>query len=90
MKIAVVAAALLIYGCSAPKLVSLPNGQTGYAVVCSGTRSSQADCMNKAAEVCGGPYTIVSQNESAVGGVAVTPTVYGVAIRRNMVVSCND
>jgi hypothetical protein len=87
--IRIVLMALAICGCqSAPRQVTLPDGKLGHVVDCSGTRSDQADCMNAAAALCGGPYEVVSQNESTVGAVQVAPSVVGAAIRRSMIVTC--
>jgi hypothetical protein len=84
-----------VSGCAAPGLgtrpVSLPDGQQGYALKCSGTLRDFGDCMNEAAEACHGPYQIVDENGEHVGGV-VAPVGNGAAfvhaIHRTMIVEC--
>lgn len=74
-----------------PKAVSLPSGQQGLAVKCSGTHRSWSDCMNAAGAACGGAYDIVSQNGESVGGVAApvgNSAVFMHAVHREMIVSC--
>jgi hypothetical protein len=92
-----VALAALLAACVAPPKVgvvgpvSLPNGQQGLAVRCSGTRHNWSDCMNTAGAACGGAYAIISQNGETVGGVAVADANSAVlvhAIHREMIVQC--
>jgi hypothetical protein len=76
-----------------PKPVSLPNGQQGFAVRCSGTHHNWSDCMNEAGAACGGAYDIVSQNGESVGGVAApvgNSAMFVHAIHREMIVSCKS
>jgi hypothetical protein len=93
MAFGLAAAALLLVSCatSTPKTVSLPDGQQGLAVSCSGTHHSWSDCMNAAGAACGGGYDIISQNGETVGGAAVpvgNSAVFAHAIHREMIVSC--
>lgn len=79
MKGLVLAAALLT-GCVAVKPTALPDGSRGYSLDCRGLLSF-ADCMNKAAQVCGGPYTILNQERES--------TLFNVA-GKTMLVSCGS
>lgn len=80
-------------GCVTTKPVSLPSGQQGVAVHCSGAARSWSDCMNAAGAACGGAYDIVSENGESVGGMA-TPVgnsaMFVHAIHREMIVSCRN
>jgi hypothetical protein len=85
--------ATVIVGCatSTPKTVSLPSGQQGIALSCSGTRHNWSDCMNAAGAACRGGYDIISQNGESVGGMAVpvgNSAMFAHAIHREMIVSC--
>jgi hypothetical protein len=97
--VACVAIATLLAACVVPPgvgvvgPVSLPNGQQGLAVRCSGTRHNWSDCMNAAGAACGGAYDIISQNGETVGGMAVAApaansAVLMHAIHREMIVQC--
>jgi hypothetical protein len=96
MRTRIVSAALatLLAGCvvaPAPKPVSLPNGQQGLAIKCSGTRHNWSDCMNAAGVACGGAYDVISQNGESVGGMAMparNSTLWAHAIHREMIVQC--
>ena len=71
LKIAAAVACLLTGGCaSVNSTVQLPNGDVGLAISCPGTQ--EYSCMNKAAEVCGGAYEILSS-----GGYQVSSAVWG-------------
>jgi hypothetical protein len=96
---AIVALAALLAGCVAPPKVgvvgpvSLPNGQQGLAVRCSGTHHDWSDCMNAAGAACAGAYDVISQNGETVGGMAVASpatnsAVMVHAIHREMIVQC--
>lgn len=82
--------ALLLAGCITAKPVALPSGEQGFAIDCGGPYEV-SDCMNKAAEVCRGPYHIVDQS-AASGGGAMMPAGNGAifvpANERIMVVGC--
>ncbi len=74
-----------------PKPVSLPSGEQGIAVRCSGAARSWSDCMNAAGAACGGAYDIVSENGESVGGMAApvgNSAMFVHAIHREMIVSC--
>lgn len=91
MKTFALIGALLLTGCVTTKPVALPSGQQGIAVNCPGNGFSIADCMNKAAEVCGGPYKVIDSSSEVSGG-AVVPVgngaAYGNFHKRQMIVSC--
>jgi hypothetical protein len=91
------ALATLLAACALPPKVgvvgpvSLPNGQQGLAVRCSGARHNWSDCMNAAGAACGGAYDVISQNGETVGGMAagnVNSAVLVHAIHREMIVQC--
>lgn len=79
-------APLLLGGCVTSKPVSLPNGNQGLAINCSG-RFDLSDCMNKAAQVCGGPYQVIDGNSEGSGAVTVGNT-FVQAHKRMLIVSC--
>lgn len=39
-----------------------PDGQTSYEAYCNGSNVSFADCMNEAAETCGGLYQVLDKS----------------------------
>jgi hypothetical protein len=82
----------MLAGCETTKPVSLPSGQQGVAVHCSGAARSWSDCMNAAGTACGVAYDIVSEDGESVGGMA-TPVgnsaMFVHAIHREMIVSCH-
>jgi hypothetical protein len=74
-----------------PKPVSLPSGEQGIAVRCSGAARSWSDCMNAAGTACAGAYDIISQNGENVGGMAApvgNSAMFVHAIHREMIVAC--
>lgn len=85
--------AVLVSSCSLTptKPVQLPNGQTGISIDCAfvGTWSS---CMNKAAKICGGRYTIWSRQKDTSGGILIpvgTAALYAQADTQEMIVQCD-
>lgn len=78
--------------CVTARPVALPNGTQGYAIECPGAARDISDCMNKAAQVCGGRYNILDRDGNVVGGVA-TPVgnsaIFVQGIHRTLIVSCN-
>lgn len=46
--------------------VALPDGSTGYSVRCPGASSEK--CLNLAAQICSGPYTILTDQSYQVTG----------------------
>jgi hypothetical protein len=86
-----VAIAVLISGCVTSRPVALPNGTQGYAIRCPGAARDIADCMNKAAEVCGGKYQVIDRDALVAGGVVTSVgngAVYAQAVHRTLIVSC--
>ncbi len=68
----VVGAILSLGACAttpAPKQVHLPEGSIGTGIRCNSTSA----CMNKAAEMCAGPYEIISQRTGARPGSPGSP-----------------
>jgi len=76
----VLGVALAIGGCVTVKPVALPSGKAGHLISCS----DSAQCMNKAAEICGGPYEII-QTQSRVAGANGY-----VGTQLEMAVSCGE
>lgn len=60
-----VALSMTLSGCVTSRPVALPNGTEGLAIDCSRARNI-ADCMNYAAEKCGGPYRVFGQENRKV------------------------
>lgn len=83
---------LLLGGCVTSKPVSLPDGQVGHIISCDGGVQDISACMNKAAELCGGAYNVISQDQYMIGTTSVvygnTATATG-AIERKLVVACD-
>jgi hypothetical protein len=74
-------------------LINLPNGQTGFAVNCSGAdaASSWASCYVQAGKACGATgYEIVSKDndEGGTAGGSVTNVVSANVKNRSMIVRC--
>jgi hypothetical protein len=83
--------AAVIGGCVTARPVALPNGTQGYAIQCPGTARDISDCMNKAAQVCGGPYNILDREGHPTGAVATTwgnGAFFVQGVHRTMIVSC--
>jgi len=83
---------LPLTACVTANPVALPSGGNGYAISCPGAARSIADCMNKAAELCHGPYSVVNENAETVGA-AIMPVgraAMGMAgIHRTLIVECH-
>jgi hypothetical protein len=74
-------------------LINLPNGQTGFAVNCSGADagSSWASCYVQAGQACGATgYDIISKDndEGGAAGGSVTNVVSANVKNRSMIVRC--
>jgi hypothetical protein len=99
-RLATLPAALLLgvalAGCASSNttsLINLPNGQTGFAVNCSGADagSSWASCYVQAGKACGATgYDIVSKDndEGGTAGGSVTNVVSANVKNRSMIVRC--
>lgn len=84
--------AVALSACATARPVALPNGTQGYAIHCSGAALDISDCMNKAAEVCGGKYNILDREGNVVGGTATVignSAIFVQGIHRTLIVSCN-
>lgn len=97
MRTVVVLAALLTAGCVTSRPVSLPNGVQGLAINCPGAIRDIGDCMNRAAEECGGPYSILTRDGEVVSSVGSSvDTGYGSGIaftrgiKRTLIVQCHE
>ena len=85
-----------LVGCASSNttsLINLPNGQTGFAVNCSGAdaASSWASCYVQAGKACGATgYDIVSKDndEGGTAGGSVTNVVSANVKNRSMIVRC--
>lgn len=65
LKIGLVSVAL--GGCASANKITLPSGQSGFTINCSGTAVSISKCYEKAGAVCPNGYDIVSShNQSGV------------------------
>lgn len=92
----VAVSAVALAGCASSNttsLINLPNGETGFAVNCSGADagSSWASCYVQAGKACGaGGYDIVSKDgdEGGAAGGGVTNVVSANVKNRSMVVRC--
>ncbi|MBN3766885.1 hypothetical protein [Burkholderia sp. Ac-20365] len=74
-------------------LINLPNGETGFAVSCSGADagSSWASCYVQAGKACGATgYDIVSKDndEGGTAGGSITNVVSANVKTRSMVIRC--
>ena len=74
-------------------LINLPNGETGFAVNCSGAdaRSSWASCYVQAGKACGATgYDIISKDndEGGAAGGGVTNVVSANVKNRSMIIRC--
>jgi hypothetical protein len=74
-------------------LINLPNGQTGFAVNCSGADagSSWASCYVQAGQACGATgYDVVSKDndEGGAAGGSVTNVVSANVKNRSMIIRC--
>jgi hypothetical protein len=93
---AVLLGAAGLAGCASSNttsLINLPNGQTGFAVNCSGAdaASSWASCYVQAGKACGATgYDIVSKDndEGGTAGGSVTNVVSANVKNRSMIVRC--
>jgi hypothetical protein len=78
---------------NATSLINLPNGETGFAVTCSGAdaSSSWASCYVQAGKACGATgYDIVSKDndEGGTTGGGITNVVSANVKNRSMVIRC--
>jgi hypothetical protein len=96
---ALLAAALVagsLAGCSSTTTMTyLPNGQTGFAINCSGSDASEswAECYKRAGEVCGNyGYDVVSKDvdKGATSG-GTLGGIFGANVKnRSMVIQCKQ
>jgi hypothetical protein len=82
-----VSALLALGGCMAEAQhihqTTLPDGKPGYVIVCNSQRYDR--CLNRAARVCNGAYTIVPQARDT---VRLGDPVAGIGNSETIVVSC--
>jgi hypothetical protein len=91
MRYATCALILTLSGCVTSRPVMLPNGTQGLAISCPGAARDVADCMNKAAHVCGGPYQMLDRDGGVVAGAMVpvgSGAVYMGAVHRTLIIKC--
>jgi hypothetical protein len=88
----IILTAFALSGCVTERPVSLPDGTEGWAIRCPGAARDISDCMNEAAKLCGGKYTMVNGESNSAGG-AVVPAgngaVFVQGVHRTLVVSCH-
>jgi hypothetical protein len=95
MRYSLILAALALGGCVHVAETHLPDGNMGYTVECR----HSSNCYNKAAELCHGPYKVLSGNTSTTGiitsgnavatpGGAVGSSVSAPVNRTSMLVEC--
>jgi hypothetical protein len=95
--VAAAAGVMSLGGCASStdaSLIHLPDGQSGYAINCSGADASTtwASCYVMAGDKCGATgYTIVSKDneEGGPSGGSITNVVSANVKNRSMVVRCN-
>tara|TARA_B110000444_G_scaffold185718_1_gene174842 strand:+ start:264 stop:521 length:258 start_codon:yes stop_codon:yes gene_type:complete len=73
---------LIIGGCASASPITLPSGNQGFVVDCSGTAFNWSSCYEKAGEVCSGGYDILEKDEERVM-IGTAP-----GINRLLVVAC--
>lgn len=76
----------MMIACNTTQAIHLPNGQMGYEVSCGGTMRSWGSCMNEAAELCNGQYTILDQNVEQTG--YSDQYGYHPIVKRKMIIVC--
>jgi len=65
---------------------TLPNGKPGYVIICNSNRYDR--CLNRAARVCAGAYTIIPEARSSTFRVA--DPVPGIGNGESILVSCGN
>lgn len=87
--LSVLALSMAAGGCVTSRPVALPNGTQGLAIDCSHA-SNIADCMNYAAEKCGGPYRVFGQENSSVPVASAVGDTVSVtnSVDRVLIVQC--
>lgn len=82
-------AALALAGCaSPPSPATLSDGRQGFKVQCNGTARDWSDCYEAARQVCPAGFVADSRDDSTVGAVKITPTVYGAMVNRTLLFVC--
>lgn len=64
---------------------TLPNGKPGYVIVCNSQRYDR--CLNRAADVCHGPYTVIPERRSS---TVQGDRMEGVGNSESILVSCGS
>ena len=64
MRLVLCCLTLLAGGCVSVESYTRPDGKTAYLIECNGGIQSMAACMNKAAEVCAGPYEVLNRDQA--------------------------
>ena len=91
MKRILIFVSLILSSCASATKVTLPSGQKGFSIDCSGTAIPVSKCIEKAGEVCPNGYEVISShNESGTmfnpfqGNGQYIPTSH-----KGMMISCN-
>ena len=53
---------IILSGCASATKVTLPSGEKGFSIDCSGTAVPISKCMEKAGEVCPSGYEVISSH----------------------------
>lgn len=86
MRLFAVGLVLLAGGCVSVESFKAPDGRTAYVIECNGGLQSMAACYNRAAEVCGGEYDVLDNDQSV--GVVGTGGNLTPAKFRTLAVAC--
>lgn len=82
--------ALALTACVSVEPYTAPDGRTAYLIECNGGLQSMAACMNKASELCKGPYDVLNRDQStaAVGAITNGTGTISAAKFRTLEVAC--
>lgn len=83
---------LALAGCVSVETYKTPDGRTAYLIECNGSVQSMAACMNRAADLCKGPYEILNRAESDAlyGSTTDGDGVIGTIKNRTLEVACKS
>lgn len=92
MKPVFILSALALASCVSVEPYKTPDGRTAYLIECNGAIQSIAACMNRAAELCGGPYDLLNRQEGGTlyGSVDDGDGVIGTTKDRTIEVACKS
>ena len=64
LQVQFIACIVLLSACASAKQITLPSGNSGYSINCSGTAVSISKCVEKAGEACPNGYNIISSHNN--------------------------